>query len=221
MTSCIILGPYLSEKPGALDPVLALGPSLTAPASHSPVHVPLPWCLKPNPSITAPANPGPTPSASANSSPTAAPASLSPPGPAHRVAYPQYPGTTPPGVAAIASGNTVYPLVARATSMVNQISQAICLLTYRISVQQLTIPAPLRSAGHPATALLNNYASNGFPVEVVPEWSLTTIRNSIKKGTHSSTLSPESTASCRGGVLERTQRGFSIILTEEDAMVLF
>ena len=60
---------------------------------------------------------------------------------------------------------------------------------------------------------MEDYADNGFPAEVGPERSLETIRKSIGKGPYSSNLSPESTAFCRKEILERTHRGFNIILS--------
>ena len=125
-------------------------------------------------------------------------ADRSPKGPSQRVAAAQCPGTTPPGVAATAPGKTADPLVAQATSTAVQITNTVFLLTYFRSAQQPTVAAPPWLAGHPSTALLKDYASNGSPVEVVPEWSLGTIRHAIKKGPHSSTLYPESTALCLG-----------------------
>ena len=58
-------------------------------------------------------------------------------------------------------------------------------------------------------------------MEFVPEWSLVNIYHAIKKGLHSSTLSPESAAFFRGEIMERTQLEFSIVLMEEDDIELF
>ena len=77
---------------------------------------------------------------------------------------------------------------------------------------------PTRSVGHLATPLVDDYSANGLLVEVGPEWSLNTILHTIGKGTHSSTLSPESTAFYRREIMEQTQWGFSIFLQEEDAI---
>ena len=65
------------------------------------------------------------------------------------------------------------------------------------------------------------YTSNGFPVEAGLEWSLETTCRAIKKGPNYSTLSPDSTALCQGGIMERTQWWFSIVLKEEYAIKLF
>ena len=62
---------------------------------------------------------------------------------------------------------------------------------------------------------------NGFPVEVGSEWSLETIRNSIGKDPHSSTISLESTDFSRHNIMERTQRGFSIIFSVTKAIAFF
>ena len=70
-------------------------------------------------------------------------------------------------------------------------------------------------------SLLEEYAANGLPVEVSLEWSLKTIRHAIGKGNHFSTLSLESTAFYRKEILERTQKGFSIVFSVTKAITLF
>ena len=66
--------------------------------------------------------------------------------------------------------------------MVEHIYQASDLLTYLRLAQQITVAALHQSTDHPAIALLEDYMAKGFTVEVCPEWSLKTIRNSIGKG---------------------------------------
>ena len=98
--------------------MLALGPDIISPASHSPVPVLLPRGLTPDPifpSVTA--TPGPAPSTPAN------------PGPAQQAAAPQFPDTNPPVVAAPPPGKAADPLVAWAASAAEQISQVFCILT--------------------------------------------------------------------------------------------
>ena len=104
--------------------------------------------------------------------------------------------------------------------MAEHITQAECLLTYLKSVQPLTVAAPPRAAGHPTTALLEDYAANVFPVEVGLKWSLEPIRHAIGKGPHSSTLSLDSTAFFRKEILERTQQVFSIVILVTKAISL-
>ena len=76
------------------------------------------------------------------------------------------------------------------------IGRASSLLDYFASAQLPTISLPPASAGHLATPLLQEYTFHGFPVEVGPEWSLPTIRKSIAKGAHTSTLTYIATAFC-------------------------
>ena len=83
LSPVLSLGPALLEKLNLLASVLALYPSNTAPASHSPVPVMPPSGSTPDPpglAILAPATPGPTPSEPNNPSPDSALPSLSPPG---------------------------------------------------------------------------------------------------------------------------------------------
>ena len=165
------LGPYLPEKPEELAPYISLGPALTAPTSHIPVSVQIHWGLTPNPldlAITAPTTSGPARSASANPGPDSVLTALSPHGPAQQAADPKFRGDTPLGVAAPALSKTADPLVAWSTSPAEQIVQAVCLLAYLSSAQQPTIATPPRSVGHTDTALLEDYAADGFPVEVGP-----------------------------------------------------
>ena len=58
------------------------------------------------------------------------------------------------------------------------------------------------------TTLLEDYAANGFPVEVGPKWSLETTLHAIWKRTHSSTLILESIYFYRKVILECYQQGF-------------
>ena len=111
---------------------------------------------------------------------------------------------------ATAPGKSADPLVDRSNFTAEQIAQAVCLITYLRSAQQPTVAAPPQSAAHLSTVMLENYAANGFPLEVGLEWSLATTRHAIEKRPHSSTLSLESTTFYRGIILEQTQKGLSI-----------
>ena len=113
------------------------------------------------------------------------------------------------------------PLISRASSTVDHIDQVSDQLTYIRFSQQLNVAAPPQDLGHPATALLEDYVANGFPVEVGPECSPKTIWNAIGKGTQSSTLSPNSTSLCRKEILERTHQAFSIVLWVIKYIALF
>ena len=74
---------------------------------------------------------------------------------------------------------------------------------------------------HLALPLLQYYAELGCPTDVGPAWTLNTILAAIATGPHASTLTPEATAFCRQELLERAQRGFSIILLVDVAMLVF
>ena len=75
--------------------------------------------------------------------------------------------------------------------------------------------------GHLATLLIQEYVSHGFTVEVVPKWSIPTIHKATTTGPHTSNLTPTATAFCLTEILERSLRGFSTILADEDAIHLF
>ena len=57
-------------------------------------------------------------------------------------------------------------LVGRHSYTVEHIYQAADLLTYIRLVQQLTVTSQPQDLGHPATALLEDYTANSFPVKV-------------------------------------------------------
>ena len=67
-----------------------------------------------------------------------------------------------------APGKTADPLVDQANFTAQQIAQAVCLLTYLRSVQLPTVASPPWYAAHPEMSLLEDYAANGFPLEVGP-----------------------------------------------------
>ena len=74
---------------------------------------------------------------------------------------------------------------------------------------------------HLALPLLKEYAELGFPSDVGPACTLTTILSAITTGPNASTLTPEATAFFRQELLERAQRGFSIILPVDVALLVF
>ena len=85
--------------------------------------------------------------------------------------------------------------------------------------QTVTAPTPL--AYHPATPLLQSLASLGFPAAFGKPWSLDTIRAAIRKGPHTSTRKPSSTAFYHAELEDHVYRGFSLLLTVETAVLLF
>ena len=121
----------------------------------------LPW-----PVHFHPATPGPAPSATANPGPDITPVALAPNGPAQNVSLPQCPVALHLGMAAPAHSAATNTLVAKASSTAEHIAQTADLLTYIRSTQKLTVVAPLLALGHPVTAFLEDYAANGFQVEV-------------------------------------------------------
>ena len=88
------------------------------------------------------------------------------------------------------------------------------------SRQQPTLACPPLSE-HPAAALLTSYASEGLPADVGPRWTMASINAGIAKGPHTSATSATSTPFCRQELLERSRRGFSIILSVPDAIRFF
>ena len=88
------------------------------------------------------------------------------------------------------------------------------------SRQQPTLAAP-PLPDHPAAALLASYASEGFPANVGTCWSMASIQAGIAKGPHTSAISDTSTSFCRQEILERSQRGFSVILSVQDTLRFF
>ena len=69
--------------------------------------------------------------------------------------------------------------------------------------------------------LLKEFLELGCPTDVGPAWPLTTILAAIATGPHASTLTPEAVAFCQQELLERAQRGFSIILLVDVALLVF
>ena len=61
----------------------------------------------------------------------------------------------------------------------------------------------------------------GCPAEVGAPWPLATIQEVIAKGPQASTLKPAAISFCRGEILERAERGFSIILPAAVALDIF
>ena len=84
-----------------------------------------------------------------------------------------------------------------------------------------TLSAPPAGTPHPATGLLQEYATQGCPAEVGAPWPLETIKEAIATGPHASTLNPAATSFCQGELLERAERGFSIILPAGSALDTF
>ena len=94
------------------------------------------------------------------------------------------------------------------------------IVTFIRSHQQPTLAGP-PLLDHPAVSLLASYASEGFPEKVGPRWPMASIKAGIKKGPHTSATSATATAFCRQELLERSQRGFSIIFLVRQALWFF
>ena len=112
------------------------------------------------------------------------------------------------------------PLLHAAAVAVNELQSFDSLSAFIRSRQQPTLAAP-PLADHPAAALLTSYAFDGLPANVGPSWTIASIDAGIAKGPHTSAVSPTSTLFCRQELLERSQRGFSIILSVPDALRFF
>ena len=88
------------------------------------------------------------------------------------------------------------------------------------SLQQPMVQAPT-STPHPAADLLNSYATHGFPASIGPPWPMASILAGIATGPHKSTQTTDSALFVRDELLHRAERGFSIILTKDDALKYF
>ena len=76
-------------------------------------------------------------------------------------------------------------------------------------------------SSHPTANLLVSYALDGFLALVGPPWPFTSIKLTISKGPHTSTLKPEATTFVCKELQERVQYGFSIIISVDDAIAYF
>ena len=112
------------------------------------------------------------------------------------------------------------PLVIAAASMGQRLRSASSTTSVIKSLQQPMVRAPT-SAYHPAHALLDSYATDGFPAAVGAPWPISSILAAIATGPHKSTLAKDSVHFVREELFERTTRGFSIILTKDDALKYF
>ena len=112
------------------------------------------------------------------------------------------------------------PLLLAATVAADELNSFDSLSVFIRSRQQPTLAAP-PLMDHPAAALLASYASGGLPANVGPRWTTASINAGIAKGPHTSTISSTSTPFCRQELLERSQRGFSIILSVHNALRFF
>ena len=86
--------------------------------------------------------------------------------------------------------------------------------------QSKTYQAPLPST-HPAAALLHTYEKNGFPASTGPSWPHQAILDGIAQGPHASTLNPTTTEFFRQELSDRVHPGFSVILSQKDALHYF
>ena len=96
-----------------------------------------------------------------------------------------------------------------------------CLKSFLAGKQHLTLPPPPATANHLASPLLKTYAELGYPNYVGPACPLDTIKVTIATGPHAFTLTPEAIDFCRQELLKWAQRGFSIILPVDVALLFF
>ena len=113
------------------------------------------------------------------------------------------------------------PLLAIARSTASDIQCTPCLTSFLAGNQHPTLYPLPATANHLASPLLKDYAELGFPTSVGSVWPLYTIKSDIATGPHVSTLTPEAIAFCRQELLERAQRGFSIFLLVDVALLVF
>ena len=77
-----------------------------------------------------------------------------------------------PASPCVEPGTTVDPLLALAMANAVDIKRAPCLDTFLRGKQQPTLSASPVGTPHPATALLQEYATQGCPAEVGAPWPL-------------------------------------------------
>lgn len=112
------------------------------------------------------------------------------------------------------------PLVTVTTSMSDRLQNSPSITSVIRNLQQHMVRAPT-SAYHPASALLDSYAKDGFPASVGNPWPMSSILVAITTGPHKSTLVKDSVHFVKEELYERTKRGFSIILAKDDALKYF
>ena len=112
-------------------------------------------------------------------------------------------------------------LLADTRSTSSTINRAPYLNYLLVEKKQPTLSSPPSIANHLALPMLKEYAELGCPSAVGPAWTLNTILAAIATGPHASTLTPEATDFCQQELLERAQRGFSIILPVDVVLLVF
>ena len=122
-----------------------------------------------------------------------------------------------PGVPQAVSDNPLYTEALIASAALKTSPSVDAFIKSR---QHKTFQAPLPGS-HPAAALLQSYATDGFPAEVGAAWPMASILAAVAAGPHTSTMKPAATTFCRTDLLDRVRRGFSIILTLDDALAYF
>lgn len=65
---------------------------------------------------------------------------------------------------------------------------------------------------HPAADLLNNYATNGCPVDCGPAWSMQQLLLLLKRGPHISGKNPEAAAFLREETEEKVRQGYARVV---------
>lgn len=112
------------------------------------------------------------------------------------------------------------PLVTAASSMCHRFCTSPSINSV-IRYLQHPIVRDFTSAYHPASALLDSYTTDVLLVSVGDSWHMLSYLATIATEPHKSTLAKDSVHFVREEILERTKRGFSIILTKDDALTYF
>ena len=74
---------------------------------------------------------------------------------------------------------------------------------------------------HPAANLIQYYVEEGIHAHTAPPWSLQVLETTISKGPHALEFTQEMTAFIQGDMQQRIKYGFSILLLEEDTIIMF
>ena len=112
-------------------------------------------------------------------------------------------------------------LLATAMATASSTQRAPCLNYFLTGKQRPAMSPPPATKNHPASPLLKKYAERGCPAAVGMAWPLDIINSAIDTFPHASTLTPEATDFCQQELLEQAQRGFSIVLPVDVALLVF
>jgi hypothetical protein len=74
--------------------------------------------------------------------------------------------------------------------------------------------------GHPFYPTLQQWGTNGVPVDCGPDWDWDVIKHAVTRGPHRSALEPENAATVQEDIQYQVDAGFSQIFTWEEVQRL-